>query len=128
MNIVEGTVGRVPAEGDGLAFHAAGGAFSLLLPPRWRRTLAAREGSGVILGIRPENVRLADATDLGVRMRIDLVEPLGQELLASARVGGHEVTARLPPTAGHVAGQDITLGFDPAALHFFDSETRERIS
>ena len=128
MNMIEGSLGRGPAGGDGLAFHAAGGAFSVPLPARWRRTLAAREGRGVVLGVRPEDVRLAGTTEAGVRMRLDLVEPLGQELLASARVGGHEVTARLPPAAGHEAGQDITLGFDPEALHFFDSETRERIS
>ena len=127
MNLLDGTVAASPEDG-GLAFHAAGGAFSLLLPPRWRRTLATREGRAVLLGIRPEDVRAADQPGAGVTMRLDLVEPLGQELLVSARVGGHEVIARLPPAAPALAGQDITLGFDADALHFFDPATRERIS
>jgi multiple sugar transport system ATP-binding protein len=127
MNILEGTVGS-SADDGALAFHAAGGAFSLSLPPRWRGALAPRAGRAVLLGIRPEDVRVTERADAGVRMRLDLVEPLGQELLVSARVGGHEVTARLPPVPTPSAGQDITLAFDPEALHFFDSETRERIS
>ena len=125
MNLVEGTLA---SEDGALAFHATGGAFSLLLPPRWRQTLAAHDGRAIFLGIRPEDVRATERDAAGVRMRLDLVEPLGQELLISARVGGHEVTARLPPAAGCVAGQDVTLSFDPEALHFFDPETRERIA
>ena len=125
MNILEGTVA---SEDGALAFHAAGSAFSLLLPPRWRQALAAHEGQAILLGIRPEDVRATEPNATGVRMRLDLVEPLGQELLVSARVGGHEVIARLPPAAPALAGEDITLGFDADALHFFDPETRERIS
>jgi len=124
MNILEGTVGS-SADDGALAFDAAGGAFSLSLPPRWRAALAPRAGRAVLLGIRPEDVHTGAE---GVRMRLDLVEPLGQELLVSARVGGHEVVARLPAAATALPGQDITLSFDADTLHFFDSETRERIS
>ena len=127
MNLLEGTV-RSSHDDGALAFQAAGDAFSLALPARWRGALAPRAGQGILLGIRPEDVRVALQTDGGVRMRLDLVEPLGQELLVSVRVGGHEVTARLPPAAGHKPGDDLTLGFDPGALHFFDPETRERIA
>jgi multiple sugar transport system ATP-binding protein len=56
------------------------------------------------------------------------VEPLGQELLVSARAGEHEVTARLAPGAPIAPGQEISFTFDTEALHFFDPETRERIS
>ena len=128
MNILEGTVGSSADDGP-LAFHAAGGAFSLSLPPRWRGALAPRAGRAVLLGIRPEDARVTEGgPDAGVRMRLDLVEPLGQELLVTARVGGHEVIARLPPNSTSSAGQDIMLAFDPEALHFFDSQTRERIA
>jgi len=125
MNLVEGTVA---SEDGALAFHASGSAFSLLLPPRWHQTLAAHEGRAILLGIRPEDVRATERGAAGVRMRLDLVEPLGQELLVTARLGEHEVIARLPPAAAAQPGQDITWGFVPDALHFFDAETRERIS
>ena len=126
MNLLHGAVAR---DGDGgLVFQASGDAFSLPLPPRWRQTLAPRAGRPVILGIRPEDVRPVQDDARAVRMRLDLVEPVGQELLVSARAGGHEVTARLAPSPAPLPGQEITLGFHPEALHFFDAETQERIS
>src|SRR5438128_1706482 len=59
----------------------------------------------------------------------DQVEPVGQELLVSAHSegGAQEVTARLAPGSQVEPGQEITLSFDPDALHFFDAETRKRI-
>src|SRR5881397_2077932 len=89
MNLVDGAVVRGP-EGT-LTFQASGGAFSLPLSPGRQQSLAPRTAGGrVILGIRPEDVHLADGSDprTEVHMRLDLVEPLGQELLISARASG----------------------------------------
>src|SRR6266704_3290849 len=106
------------------------------IAPVWERALASREGRPVILGIRPEDVRpTAGAAGgggggmAGVRLRLDLVEPVGQELLVSAHSegGAQEVTARLAPGSQVEPGQEITVSFDPNALHFFDAETRERL-
>jgi multiple sugar transport system ATP-binding protein len=131
MNLLEGTLVQ---DGE-LVFRARGDAFSLRLPGSRQPALAARAGRPVVLGIRPEDVQAgATAPATGVRMRLDLVEPLGQELLVSARAGDHEVTARLAPAAASAAGhplapgQEISFAFDTEALHFFDPETRERIS
>jgi ABC-type sugar transport system ATPase subunit len=131
MNLMEGMLVQ---DGE-LVFRARGDAFSLRLPGSRQRALAARAGRPVVLGIRPEDVHAgAIAPATGVRMRLDLVEPLGQELLVSARAGDHEVTARLAPAPADAPGtplapgQEISFAFDTAALHFFDPETRERIS
>ncbi len=125
MNLVPGVIVH---GGEALEFRAEGDAFSLGLPPAWQRALGNAEGRPVILGIRPEDVRpAAEADRAGVRVHLDLVEPLGQELLVCARAGSHEVTARLAPRLRLAPGEDITLSFDPAALHFFDPETRDRI-
>src|SRR3989442_845319 len=87
MNLPEA---RLVGGGDADPALAAGGAVSPRpLPARWQQALAARAGAPVILGIRPEDVRPARAGEPGVRMRLDLVEPLGQELLVSARAGAH---------------------------------------
>src|SRR6266571_3756185 len=132
MNLLAGVLVRH----GGLRFRADGDAFAVDIPPVWERALASREGRPVILGIRPEDVRpTAGAAGgggggmAGVRLRLDLVEPVGQELLVSAHSegGAQEVTARLAPGSQVEPGQEITVSFDPNALHFFDAETRERL-
>jgi multiple sugar transport system ATP-binding protein len=130
MNLLDGTV--VGEGGGGLRFEARDATFSVRLPEPWQRSLGARAGTPVILGVRPEDVRpAAAASESGVPMRLDLVEPLGQELLVSARTRGSgrgvDVTARLLPGAPLAPGQEITLEFNPEALLFFDPETHERI-
>src|SRR2546426_8517271 len=42
---------------------------------------------------------------------------------AHSEGGAQEVTARLAPGSQVEPGQEITLSFDPDALHFFDAET-----
>src|SRR6266704_1909610 len=127
MNLVPGAVVHAGGAGGALEFRAEGDAFSLGLPAAWQRALGNAEGRRVILGIRPEDLRPAAADRTGVRVRLDLVEPLGQDLLVCARAGSHEMTARLAPGLRLAPGEDMTLTFDPAALHFFDPETRDRI-
>jgi ABC-type sugar transport system ATPase subunit len=122
MNLLEGALAK-----DGMSFQAKGGAFTLPLPPESARSLVGRVGHGVILGVRPEDVRPDATGSAAVRLRVDLVEPLGQELLVYASAGGHEVTARVPPGTPLEVGQQVAFGFDPAGLHFFDPATRERL-
>jgi multiple sugar transport system ATP-binding protein len=126
MNLLPGEVVR----DDALRFRVAGGALSIAIPPAWQRVLVAREGRAVILGIRPEDVRPTAHAPPGaeVRLRLDLVEPLGPELLVCAHAGEHELMARLPPGVAVEPGHEVTMTFNPEALHFFDPETRECLS
>src|SRR5439155_540184 len=77
----------------------------------------------VILGVRPEDVSLAALGMTGVPARVDLVEPLGQELLIYASAGGQELTARVAPGVRAEVGLDVLLGFDPEQLHAFDPDS-----
>jgi len=117
MNLIEGEI----ASDGGTHFRGGGGALTIAL------SSAVRPGP-VILGVRPEDVHPDPAPGAELRLRVDLVEPLGQELLVYASAGGQDLTVRLPPSAAAQAGQEISLGVDPARLHFFDARTRERIS
>ena len=122
MNLLEGAI---VADG-GLRFVTKNGALTVPLPAAWRAALGGPRP--IILGVRPEDVRADPAVGTGLRARVDLVEPLGQELLIYASAGGQELTARVAPGVRAEVGAEILLGFDPEGLHFFDPETQERIA
>jgi multiple sugar transport system ATP-binding protein len=102
----------------------AGGRASALEAPH-----AGASGREVILGVRPEDIRVAGANDAhAVRMRLDLVEPMGNEILLHASAGEHELTARVAPQPLPTPGQEVALALDAARLHFFDAVSRESVS
>ena len=125
MNLIPGRL--TP---DGARFVSDGGVFNLVPPAEWRAPLAKAGGRAVVLGVRPEHVTLS-GTGPSFPARVDLVEPLGQEVLvyttASANAASCEITARLASGSTPVTGETASLHLDPAGLVFFDAETRERI-
>jgi multiple sugar transport system ATP-binding protein len=142
MNLLEGDVRH---DGHGLVVRL--GDTDVEAPA----SLAARAGSRVAVGIRPEYVRPAfDGLD-GARLRglVLLVEPLGSEVLAHIEVpaaplgrpdlvdaaaqpsaalvavsaGSATVLARFDRDLATRAGESIELSVDPRRLLFFDLET-----
>ncbi len=131
MNLLTGAL-AAGAGDEGVLFRAADNAFTLALGRVWAQRLATRVGRAVILGIRPEDIVIApDGSVLEgvgtVRVRLDVVEPLGSEAFLSARVGAKEITARVPPRGLPVAGSEVELVFNAERLHFFDAESGETL-
>jgi multiple sugar transport system ATP-binding protein len=82
----------------------------------------------IILGIRPEHVRLADANDAVILPgRIHLIENLGMSDLLSVQIEGSPAPLRalLPPQSW---GEDIALVLPTEFLHWFDAETGARLA
>jgi ABC-type sugar transport system ATPase subunit len=131
MNLLRGDVvgGRVEA-GD-LEFERAG----------------VRDG-GVVVGIRPEGLRPVgeDDTGPGFEVQVDVVEPLGDEVLVHGTVAAHDagvrieaeeatlladatsgdraaVTVRLAPDVRPAPGSRLHLAVDPTTAHLFDAGT-----
>jgi multiple sugar transport system ATP-binding protein len=77
----------------------------------------------VTMGVRPENVRLVSPDAGGMRVVIDLIEPLGSEMYVHGRAGEHRVVARLGPDHPLRLGEEIALEPDPTRIHLFDGET-----
>src|SRR5919201_775660 len=126
---------------------------------RNRSGLADYVDKEIILGIRPEDFEDASLepdtpTDRRVKVKADLTEPLGSEVLihfsteatgivssaAAADVGedadvrlgeGDEATtrlvARVSPKTRVAIGSEIELAVDTTRLYFFDPESREAI-
>jgi len=86
----------------------------------------------IVLGIRPEDVRFAREEDkLTFPGKIFLVENLGMQNLLSLNVkgtGDKDITVRaLLPAEVKWSGDEVTLAVSPEALHWFDSETGDRV-
>jgi multiple sugar transport system ATP-binding protein len=112
--------------------------------------LAARAGRKVIVGLRPEDIGLAqgDGSAQPLAADVRMVEPLGSELhvffsidapaasaadaVATATGGeaetgmlgqAHNGVARLDPRSGIRPGSRVTFAVDVSRLHFFDPDT-----
>jgi multiple sugar transport system ATP-binding protein len=118
MNLVRGM--RAP---DGpAAFQAERPGFRLPLG-----TVALPVGQRVILGVRPEDLRLGAAGGSGVPTRVQEIEPLGNETLVTLDASGVPLTARIDGTATLERGATVTLSVAPEALHWFDGERETRL-
>jgi multiple sugar transport system ATP-binding protein len=82
-------------------------------------------GMAVELGIRPEHVELA--LDAGCTAPVELVEPLGSDLLAWTRIGGQPVTVRLPAESAVASGDVLRLRLPARRVNLFDSASEQRL-
>ena len=86
----------------------------------------------VVLGIRPENVRVAQPGDTQtIKGKVYLVENLGMHYLVSVQVqssqaGEMVIRALLPPDM-HWNNDEITLTLPPETIHWFDIETGDSL-
>ncbi|MGE5335340.1 MAG: TOBE domain-containing protein, partial [Nitrososphaerota archaeon] len=99
---------------------------------------ATSEGRPVVVGIRPEGLRLAsEAASNTIAGVVDVVEHLGNEQFVYLRLPGAIFTdtaetqgsvARLPSDARVHVGQALTVAADADALHVFDPATTHRLA
>jgi len=89
--------------------------------------LRNHDGSEVVVGLRPEDLRWAQLSHSAADKRLagvaEIVEPLGSETLVTVAVRGPAVVARFPPRSGVRPGDAVELAFDPTHLHLFDPES-----
>ena len=81
----------------------------------------------IIIGIRPEDFSFNPKRGISFQAKAEIVESLGAEVLVHFKLGEQPFTARLKPTANVQAGQPHTLSIDLEKIHFFESQTKNRI-
>jgi multiple sugar transport system ATP-binding protein len=125
MNFV--TVRIAQAEG-GLWAEAAG--LRVRVPPHKTEALRRFSGQSVVMGLRPEALHPAESgnsADYSFDATVEVVEPLGSEILLDVRVGESPVVARVEPSMRVAARDAVRLAFDPQRVHFFDPASEAAI-
>jgi len=125
MNFAEVTVTN---SGESLWAEAPG--LRIRIPPSKADALRRHSGQKVVLGVRPEALRLAngaDGADYAFDSTVEVVEPLGNEILLDVRAGSHPLVARLDPATRVKVHESVRLALDPERLHFFDAKTEAAI-
>jgi multiple sugar transport system ATP-binding protein len=102
------------------------GACVLTLPLDMGQTWSAFRGRPLTLGVRPENVMVAERSNcFALPMAVVLVEPLGDRTLVTLRNEAWTLTASfdVPQRPSFAEGQSILVNMDMAQTHLFDGET-----
>ena len=127
MNVVPGTV---VIDGETVTVRADG--LELSLPPGRAARLAGWAGRDVLVGVRPEHIAVPAAGGAvpgrGIRLPVELVEPLGSEtLLHLLGPGGVTLVARVEPWFQPRPGEVVELEVDTTQLHAFDPATEQAL-
>ncbi|TWG99911.1 carbohydrate ABC transporter ATP-binding protein (CUT1 family) [Mesorhizobium sp. J18] len=117
MNMLPGTVDR-----SGIALESG----RILAVPEAERLETGRR---VLLGVRPEHLKLAAANEATFALGVTAVETLGADTLAHGRFedSSGDFVARLPGDAKIAAGERLPLAVETGKTHFFDADTGLRI-
>ena len=118
MNFV---AGRLRLDAGGPLFTAN----DLKLPLQgYEFSSAPTDGVDVELGIRPEHIEVAAS---GRALLIEMVEPMGSDLLAWSRLGGAPISLLLPAESRSRTGDSVAVTISPSKVSLFDRTSGRRL-
>lgn len=81
----------------------------------------------IVLGIRPEDIRIAKNDDSYLPATVTIIESLGNEYLVHALIGKETVIFKLKNKDKIKVGDSVPLTLDISKLHLFNRESGERV-
>ena len=114
MNMLEGTL----EVGARTGFAATNGSF---VPLATAPELGELAGRRLLIGMRPEHLRIVTGADEGFEVTARVVEPTGSETQITAVAGGAEIIALFRERQAVRQGDQLRLA--PTLYHLFDAET-----
>ena len=125
MNFIDASISE--HNGD---LYAETAGLQIRVPAERSRRLLSYKDRQVTLGIRPEDLHeftSVRSEDAFVEALVEVVEPLGSEILLNLRVGHQSMVARVNSSFHTRHHEKIRLGFAPKRMHFFELATEEAI-
>ena len=103
----------------------------LPLPPQKAKSAEAYANKNVVFGIRPEDILAAPEKKSAylspLRTTIEVLEPLGPEIILELSCQGYAFTARMEPQMRVNMHDEISISFDMERVHLFDAQTEQAI-
>jgi multiple sugar transport system ATP-binding protein len=109
---------------------AVNNGMSIEVPPHLIDRVKPHTNKQMTLGIRPEDLRVANGSDpagLTFDSKVEVIEQLGSEILLDVRVGDGTMVASVEPTTRTKMQDTLRLAMNPARLHFFDAKTEAAV-
>jgi multiple sugar transport system ATP-binding protein len=124
MNLIQCTL-----DSDGTRIQSKG--LSLPVPDRYQELTRERAGREITVGVRPEHIRASGSPGVThpvpITARVELVEPLGHEVVVYARAGDDLLSAKLDPHQMPAVDQEMSLDVELDAVQLFDTTSERRI-
>jgi multiple sugar transport system ATP-binding protein len=105
------------------AVWAANEGMRIKVPTEIAARLNRYAGKECVLGVRPEDLRIANAADppdLNIDAEVEVIEQLGSEVLLDVKVGPSTMVAAVEPTVRAKVRDHLRLAVNPERMHFFD--------
>ena len=117
MNFIDGNVFR---ENDRLRFVSDDCCVTQDLGPK---QLIGNAENGVVLGIRPEHIRLVPHTEGPGDVQIEVVEHLGFQTMIMGSIGCVQITALVDRMESLRSGVRVGIDIAPGKIHLFDRQS-----
>ncbi|MBU1077361.1 MAG: sn-glycerol-3-phosphate ABC transporter ATP-binding protein UgpC [Spirochaetes bacterium] len=108
------------------------GTFKIRLPDNFKEAVKSHLNKNVIFGIRPEDIYdklfyKESAPENTIKLTVEVVEPLGSEILVYFTTGKNSLTAKLEPRTDVSVNQDVEMVLDMSQIHIYDAETEKSL-
>jgi ABC-type sugar transport system ATPase subunit len=86
-------------------------------------------GKEVVVGVRPQDVRLANAAEADLTARVDVIQPLGSKAVIHLELSGEaRAVAVLSAEVPLRVGDQVGVHFPRERLHLFDATDEHRLN